>query len=108
MVNAARQWAGLIYLTILVAGVTGGAYWLAFHNAATIAELCQAGNNARADQLRLWEYVIHSTRPPPGETLPQRAQRIRSQAAFDDYLRRVLAPRNCAQRIPEHGPHVHG
>lgn len=91
-----RKRGSVIYLTVLVLAGFSGSYYLSAHNAATLTELCQAGNVARAQQVGLWEYVLHISRPPPHETAAQHAQRERTVRAFTAHLHKVFAPRNCA------------
>ena len=104
MVNAARQWAGLIYLTILVVCVTGGAYWLAFHNAATVAQLCQAVNDQRHREIVLWQTVISAVPPPPRETPAARRDRLLFDQSLMVSVERIFAAENCQARIPQNGP----
>lgn len=71
-------------------GGLGGAYSLAIHNAATLTELCQAGNEFRAQQIGTWNYVIQLSGPP--KTQQGRAV----LAKFEHHLRVQLAPRDCS------------
>ena len=96
LVARLRSGGHILYLTLLILATSGGAYWLGFHNAATTAQLCQAGNEARAQQIGLWEYILSLSHPPPGETPAQRAQRTAVLAKFDAHLHRVFAARDCA------------
>lgn len=101
MTKGAR-WAaiGLLGLTLIVGG---GNLWATYdqvsavraataragHAAATVTQLCQAGNEARAQQTGLWNYIIHLSAPP--RTPVQRAR----VAQFERHLHQVFAPRNC-------------
>jgi len=86
-----------IALTILLSGV--GA--LSVHatqsasqaNSAQLA-LCQAGNTARAQQVRLWDYITDLP-PVKGSPPPSAAQKKRV-ADFKAYLNTVFAPRDCS------------
>ena len=69
-------------------------------NKASITQLCQSGNEARAQQVQLWEFVIHISKPPPHETPAHRAQRERTVARFVTHLHHVFAPRNCQEEPP--------
>ena len=51
--------------------------------------LCRAGNEARAEQVNLWEFVI---RLSPARSARQRAV----QAEFVHHLHAIFAPRDCA------------
>ena len=89
MMAWARRHGGAIYLTCLVLAGTGASYYLAIHNAASVTQLCQAGNEARAQQIGLWNYLIHLSGPP--KTAEGRAVLAR----FEQHLRVVFRPRNC-------------
>ena len=67
---------------------------------ASVIQLCQSGNDARAQQVQLWEFVIHISKPPPHETPAHRAQRERTVAQFVTHLHQVFAPRNCQEEPP--------
>ena len=86
-----RKHGGAIYLTCLVLAGTGGAYWLAIHNAASVTQLCQAGNEARAEQIQLWQFVVHISKSAPH----QAAQHARAVRAFEAYRHHVFRPSNC-------------
>jgi len=58
-------------------------------DAAQVA-LCRAGNTARAEQVDLWDFIIRISKPP------KTAQGRRVLAEFENHLRVVFAPRNCA------------
>ena len=66
-------------------------------NAASIVQLCQAGNASRAQQVTLWEHVltVAAAGAHPRETPAQRRARLATSRAFDAYLRKVFAPRDC-------------
>lgn len=63
---------------------------------ATVVQLCEATNVTRAAQISLWEHLVVISKPPPGETVQARTQRVKTTQAFLAYIRRVFAPRNCA------------
>jgi hypothetical protein len=57
---------------------------------ASTVQLCQAGNEARAQQIALWEFILRVSGPP-------RSARERAvTAAFIHHLHVIFAPRNCA------------
>ena len=64
-------------------------------NTASIVQLCETGNEFRAQQVVLWEHIITISRPPPHETPPEARKRLAGVRAFDAYIRKVFAPRNC-------------
>ena len=110
MTRGAR-WAatGLLILTLVVGG---GNLWATYdqvgsvraaeaasaRSAASIVQLCQAGNVARAQQLQLWEHLVAIAVPPPHETRGQMRRRLATTQAFLVYVGKVFAPRNCAGR----------
>jgi hypothetical protein len=59
-------------------------------------QLCQAGNESRAQQVTLWTHLIEISAPPPHETAAQKAARAKLIAGFLAYVRQVFAPRDCA------------
>lgn len=63
--------------------------------AASIAQLCQAGNEHDAKQIILWERIIAISQPPAHETPAQRARRLATVRAFEAYLHTLFAPRDC-------------
>jgi hypothetical protein len=99
---------GLLALVLLVGG---GNLWATYdqvgtvraaeaasaRNAASVAQLCQAGNASRAQQITLWDHFAAISKPPPHQTAAQAAARQKSVAAILAYIRRVFAPRDCAQ-----------
>jgi hypothetical protein len=86
-----------VLLTVLLSGV--GA--ISVHavqsagqaNSAQLA-LCQAGNVARTQQLRLWDHLL-SLPPAPGAPKRSPAQ-VAQLAAFRAYVDSVFKPRDCA------------
>ena len=64
--------------------------------AASITQLCLLGNEARAQQVILWERIIAISAPPPHETAAQRARHAATVRSFEVYLHKLFAPRNCA------------
>ena len=68
--------------------------------AASVVQLCQSGNEFRAQQVTLWEHIIAISQPPPHETRAQKRARLATVRAFGAYLHQVFAPRNC--RAPHH------
>src|SRR5262249_30141168 len=66
-------------------------------NAANITQLCLLGNEARAQQIVLWEHIVQIAQPPPRETPAQRRARLATTRTFVAYLHKVFAPRDCAR-----------
>ena len=92
--------AFLFALSFLLAA---GSYFLSVQairrataNTATITQLCMTGNDARAQQIQLWEFVISVSRPPH-ETAAHRRRREATVRRFTTHLHRVFAPRNCTK-----------
>lgn len=63
---------------------------------ASTVQLCRAGNESRAQQVGLWQYIITISKPPPRESAAQERARLAALRSFNAYLHRVFAPRNCA------------
>jgi hypothetical protein len=84
-----------VALTILLAAVgyvsVHAAQSAAHANSAQLA-LCQAGNVARAQQIQIWTHLIAVS----ATGKPQTAQQLKTAAEFAVYIRRSLAPRDCA------------
>ena len=68
----------------------------AVRNTASVVQLCQAANTARAQQVVLWEHLVTISQPPPGETPAQRSRRLDTTRVFLAYIHRIFAQRNCA------------
>lgn len=62
-------------------------------DAAQVA-LCRSGNEARAEQVDLWTFIIRISKPP------RTAQQRQVLAEFEQHLREVFAPRSCALPRP--------
>jgi hypothetical protein len=67
----------------------------ASHSAASVVQLCRAGNEFRAENLGLWLYIVHIARPPAHETRREAQQRQAVTDQFLAHLRQVFAPRRC-------------
>jgi hypothetical protein len=68
--------------------------------AASVTQLCQAGNTSRAQQVTLWDHIltISANSPPPlHETPAQKQQREAIARAFEAYVHRIFAPRDCTK-----------
>ena len=82
-----------IALTILLAGVGAvsvHATQTASHASSAQLALCKSGNEARAQQIGLWDYLIKLSPPPPT------AQARERLAKFEHHLNVIFAPRNCS------------
>lgn len=64
-------------------------------SAASIVQLCQLGNESRAQQDALWDHLLTIAQPPPHETPAQKRHRLAMTRAFAAYVHRVFAPRDC-------------
>lgn len=60
--------------------------------------LCRAGNESRADQVQLWQFVIQlsANNTTPQSTPAQKQEQAERLATFQQYLRTVFAPRDCS------------
>ena len=98
--GTARAFVTLAVLALLLAGASS---WIAvravqggIRSRASVVQLCQAGNEARAQQITLWTHLVQISAPPPHQTAAQKRQRAATITAFLRYVRQVFAPRNCA------------
>ena len=66
---------------------------------ASVVQLCQLGNESRAQQVQLWEFVIQISHSPPHESAAHKAQRERTIRQFVAHLHKVFAPRDCQRRL---------
>lgn len=101
--GAARAFVFLAVLTLVLAGASS---WLSVRavqggisSRASVVQLCQAGNESRAQQVTLWTHLVQISAPPPHETAAQKRQRAALVREFLAYVRRVFAPRDCAIRF---------
>jgi hypothetical protein len=104
MTRGARY--SVVFLFVLSFLLAGGSYWLAtsavsgeVSSRASVVQLCQAGNESRAQQVTLWTHLIAVSQPPPHETAREKAQRAATIRVFLAYVRKVFAPRNCTGRF---------
>lgn len=104
MTSRARY--AVVFLFVLTFAVSGLAYGLstaaidrAVASRASIIQLCQLGNESRAQQVVLWSRLVAIAAPPPGETPAERAQREKTTRGFLAYVHRLFAPRDCAGKL---------
>ncbi len=97
--GAAHAFVFLSVLTLLLAGASSYVSVRAVQgeiaNRATVMQLCQAGNEARAQQVTLWTHLIAISAPPPHETPAQKAARAKLIRQFLAYVRQVFRARDC-------------
>ena len=98
--GTARAFVILAVVAIVVAGASS---WFAvravqgeIHSRASVVQLCEAGNESRAQQITLWTHLVAISAPPPHQTAAQKAARAKLIAGFLAYVRQVFAPRDCA------------
>jgi hypothetical protein len=96
----------VVFLFALSFLLSGAAYFFAAQatsravaNRASVVQLCQSGNESRAQQVNLWTHLIAISAPPPHQTAVQRAARDTLIRQFLAYVRTVFAPRDCAARF---------
>jgi hypothetical protein len=97
--GAARAFVFLSVLTLLLAGASA---WISIRavqggisSRASVVQLCQAGNDSRAQQITLWTHLAQISTPPPHETPAQKQRRLALVRQLLGYVRQVFAPRNC-------------
>jgi hypothetical protein len=66
-------------------------------NAASITQLCQSGNEARAQQVILWTHLVVISHPPPHESVSARTQRVKTTRQFIAYVKRIFKQRDCTK-----------
>ena len=98
----ARAFAVLALIAVVAAAASS---WLAVRavqgevkTRASLTQLCQTGNEFRAQQVQLWTHIIEISAPPPRETAEQHQARIALLASFRQYLRKVFAARDCKRQ----------
>jgi hypothetical protein len=94
------------FLVVVVFLLAGAASWISVRavrgevgNRASVVQLCEAGNEARAQQITLWTHLIGMTAPPPHQTAAQHRQRAALIASFLAFVRKSFAPRDCTGRF---------
>ena len=100
----AKRGSSIVFLFILAVLVAGSAYFFATRavngevaNRASVVQLCVTGNEFRAEQVKLWNYVARLSAPPPHETAAQMRQRETAIRALVAYVQHVFAPRDCSK-----------
>lgn len=104
MTRGARY--AVVFLFVLSFALAGGSYWLstsAVHRATAAAvnttQLCEAGNESRAQQVELWTRLVALSQPPPHQTPAQARKQAQTIHVFLAYVRHLFAPRNCARPL---------
>jgi hypothetical protein len=62
---------------------------------ASVVQLCQAGNESRAQQVTLWTHLVAMSAPPPHQTAAQKRQRAALTRDFLGYVREIFKARDC-------------
>ena len=88
--------ANLLFTSALVNGVNVNSA-RARANKASITQLCQTGNESRAEQIDLWTFIIQISPPPPHETTAEAAQRLHVLHRFALRLHTIFRPRDCTK-----------
>ncbi len=93
----------VVVLFVLAFVLAGSSFWLSvrtvqgqIRSRASIVQLCQAGNESRAQQVTLWTHLVAISRPPPHETAAQKQQRQATVRVFLQFVRKVFKARDCA------------
>jgi hypothetical protein len=93
----------VVVLFILAFLLSGASWWLSVRavqgevkSRASVVQLCQAGNESRAQQVTLWTHLIAISQPPPHETAAQREKRQALVREFLGYVRQIFKARDCA------------
>lgn len=103
--------AAVLVIVVMTAAAVGGAWLIGLHatqqaskNAVTITQLCQAGNQARAQQILLWDHLVAVAPKPPSESVQARTARLRTATDFLKFVDQVFAARNCAHPSQTEAP----
>ena len=91
-----------VFVSVLTLLLAGASYFFATRavrgeiaSRASVVQLCQAGNDSRAQQVTLWTHLVQMNAPPPHETAAQKQKRQALTRKFLAYIRQVFAPRDC-------------
>jgi hypothetical protein len=94
---------GFVFLSLLALLLSGASSWVSVRavqgevsSRASVVQLCQAGNESRAQQVTLWTHLVAISAPPPHETPAQKAARAKTVREFLAYVRQVFKARDCA------------
>src|SRR5947207_15942808 len=94
--GAARAVVFLFILTLTLAGAnllfTAALVHRAEANTASIVQLCESGNEARAQQVVLWTHLVVISHPPPHESVAARTRRVKTPREFIAYVRTGFKP----------------
>ena len=97
--GTARAFVVLAALSLLLSAASGfiavRAVQGELSSRASVVQLCQAGNDSRAQQLGLWTHIIAISAPPPHQDAAQKAQRAAVIRQFLAYVRKAFGPRDC-------------
>jgi hypothetical protein len=97
-----------VFLSVLALVLAAASSWVSVRavqgeisSRASVVQLCQSGNESRAQQVTLWTHLVAISTPPPHETAAQRAIREARVRQFLGYVREVFAPRDCAANFKD-------
>ena len=100
--RTARAFVFLVVLSFLVAGASS---WFAVRavqgeiaSRASVVQLCQSGNDSRAQQITLWTHLAAISTPPPHETPAQEQRRLALVRQLLGYVRKIFQARDCTAR----------
>lgn len=98
----------VVFLFVLSFLLAAGSYGLstaavrrAVSSRASVVQLCQLGNESRAQQVTLWERLVAISPPPPHQTPAQARAREKLISEFLGFVRREFAPRNCTRTFSQ-------
>ena len=99
MTRGARYAVVFLFVLTLAVGTANLLFTSALVNRvstakASVVQLCQLGNESRAQQITLWTHLVVVSRPPPHETVADRTRRVKTTREFIAYVKRVFMPRN--------------
>lgn len=92
------------YLSVHAANQAHSAGQVAAANHANLVAACQAGNQTRAEQVMLWDFLAHLSSPPPHLTKRELAANRKKVAELLAYVRTIFAKKNCKRVYATSGP----
>ena len=101
----------IVFLFILAFLLAGASFWLSVRTVqgqiasrASVVQLCQAGNESRAQQVTLWTHLVQLNTPPPHETAAQRPEAGRAHPGVPRLRAAGIRAARLHQRMREARP----
>ncbi len=96
------RWKAKVAKWALAAGIAAvlafGAFGYTLYEIhSSQVDACHIANAARLANVRLWDHIIEVSKPPPGETPAQKAQRLATIKSFREYVHNAFRPLDCSE-----------